>query len=142
MKRTMLIALITAAVRKYLLFALLLATASPVPAADLDPQKSSDHGVTIAVTPQTLSSDARTWYFKIVLYTHSADLNDDLVKSAVLIGSGAKHVPVAWDRAGPGGHHREGVLRFSPLPGQPRAIELQITRSGEPAPRSFRWQLK
>ena len=118
------------------------AAVSPAAAAELTTQKSGDRGVTVAVTPQNLSGDARTWDFKIVLDTHSADLNDDLVKSAVLLdGAGGKHVPKAWDGAGPGGHHREGVLRFMPLPSRQQTIELQIARPGKPEPRSFRWQL-
>jgi hypothetical protein len=99
--------------------------------------------VTVEVTPQNLSAGAKSWDFKIVLDTHSADLSDDLVKTAVLLdGTGGKHAPVAWDGAAPGGHHREGVLRFKPLAPQPQAIELRISRPSEPTPRSFRWQLK
>lgn len=117
-------------------------TAGNAAAADLAARKSSDRGVTVAVTPSDLSADAKTWDFKIVLDTHSADLNDDLVKSALLLdGAGGKFAPINWDGAGPGGHHREGVLRFKPLKPQPAAIELRITRPGEPDPRSFRWQL-
>ena len=115
----------------------------PAAAAELATQKSSDRGVTVAVTPQDLSGGAKTWDFKIVLDTHSGDLSDDLVKSAALIdGSGARYTPAAWDGAAPGGHHREGVLRFKPITPQPQAIELQITRPGEVAPRSFRWKLQ
>lgn len=115
----------------------------PAAAAELATQKSSARGVTVAVTPQNLSGNARTWDFKVVLDTHSQDLSDDLVKTAVLLdGTGGKYAPVAWDGAAPGGHHREGVLRFKPLAAQPQAIELQIMRPGEPAPRLFRWQLK
>lgn len=115
----------------------------PAAAAELATEKSSDRGVTVAVTPQNLSGDAKTWDFKIVLDTHSADLSDDLVKSAILLdGTGARHVPIGWEGAAPGGHHREGVLRFKPVSSQPQTIELQITRPGESAPRSFRWQLK
>jgi len=111
-------------------------------AAELGTQESSDRGVTVAVTPQTLASNASTWNFKIVLDTHSADLSDDLVKSAVLLDEkGGRHAPIAWDGAAPGGHHREGVLRFKPIAPQPRSIELQIRRGGEAAPRSFRWQI-
>ena len=122
---------------------LALAIAFPVAGAELGTQKSSDRGVTVAVTPQNLSDDAKIWDFKIVLDTHSADLSDDLVKSAVLLdGTGAQHTPVGWDGAAPGGHHREGILRFKPVTPQPVAIELRITRSGEASPRSFRWQLR
>jgi len=35
-----------------------------------------------------------------------------------------------------------GVLNFAPINPQPVAIELQIQRPGEPAPRRFRWLLK
>jgi hypothetical protein len=115
----------------------------PATAAELDTQKSSDRSVTVAVTPQSLSRDAETWEFKIVLDSHSADLSDDLVKSAVLLdGRGGKYTPTGWDGAGPGGHHREGVLRFKPVSPRPQAIELLITRPGEPGSRSFRWQLQ
>jgi hypothetical protein len=112
-------------------------------AAELGAQKSTNRGVTITVTPQNLSRGAKTWDFKVVLDTHSAELSDDLVKTTVLLdGTGGRYAPVAWDGAAPGGHHREGVLRFKPLAAQPQAIELQIMRPGESAPRLFRWQLK
>ena len=119
------------------------AVALPAAAAELSTQKSTDRGVTVAVTPQDLSSNAKTWDFKIVLDTHSGDLSDDLLKTAVLLdGTGTQHVPVAWDGAAPGGHHREGVLKFKPVSPTPAMIELQIKRAGEANPRSFRWQLK
>jgi hypothetical protein len=129
---------------KSMLVALVLAatTALPAAAAELDAQKSTDRGVTVAVTPQNLTDSAGSWNFKIVLDTHSADLSDDLTQSSVLVdGSGKRHMPVAWDGAGPGGHHREGVLRFKPISPRPQSIELQIARNGEAAPRVFRWQL-
>jgi len=117
--------------------------AIPAAAAELGTQKSSERGVTVAVTPQNLSADAKSWDFKIVLDTHSGTLSDDLLKTAVLLdGTGTQHVPVAWDGAAPGGHHREGVLRFKPMTPQSAAIELRITRPDEPGPRSFKWQLR
>ena len=122
---------------------LVAAAAFPAAAAELATQKNSDRGVTVAVTPQNMSGDAKTWDFKIVLDTHSQDLSDDLTKSAVLLdGTGAQLAPVGWDGAAPGGHHREGILRFKPVTPQPMAIELRIIRSGEANPRSFRWQLE
>jgi hypothetical protein len=114
-----------------------------VAASHLATQTSSARSVTVKVTPQNVAGDAKTWSFAIVLDTHSAELNDDLVKSSALLDSaGGRFTPVAWDGAPPGGHHREGVLRFKPVSPQPQSIELQITRTGEDAPRSFRWQLK
>ena len=114
-----------------------------VAASHLAAQTSSARGVTVKVTPQNVAGDAKTWDFAIVLDTHSADLNDDLVKSSLLLdGASGRYAPVAWDGAAPGGHHREGVLRFKSVSPQPQSIELQITRADEDAPRSFRWQLK
>jgi len=119
------------------------AAASPAAAAELTTQKSTDRGVTVDVTPQNLSAGASTWDFKVVLDTHSGELNDDLVKTTTLFDDkGGRHVPLKWDGAGPGSHHREGVLRFNPISPQPQSIELRIQRPGESAPRSFRWQLK
>ena len=115
----------------------------PAAAAELATQKSTDRGVTVDVTPQNLSAGASTWDFKIVLDTHSGELNDDLVKTTALLDDkGDRHVPLKWDGAGPGSHHREGVLRFKPVSPRPRSIELQIRRAGETAPRSFRWKLR
>lgn len=112
-------------------------------AAEPGVQRSSTGGVTVAVTPQNLTPSAKSWDFKVVLDTHSGELNDDLVKTATLLdGKGGRHVPVKWEGAGPGGHHREGTLKFSPVNPTPTAIELSITRPGEATPRSFRWQLK
>ena len=112
-------------------------------ASHLATQTSSVHSVTVKVTPQNVAGDAKTWSFAVVLDTHSAALNDDLVKSSLLLDSaGGRFTPLGWDGAPPGGHHREGVLKFKPVSPQPQSIELQITRAGEGAPRSFRWQLK
>jgi len=123
-------------------FLFAVSAAFPAAAAELGTQKSSERGVTVAVTPQNVSADAKIWDFRIVLDTHSGDLSDDLLKTAVLLdGTGTQHVPVAWDGAGPGGHHREGLLKFNAISPQPAAIELRIQRAGESKPRSFRWQL-
>ena len=112
-------------------------------ASHLAAQTSSARSVTVKATPQNVAGDTKMWSFAIVLDTHSAELNDDLVKSSILRDSASgRFTPVAWDGAPPGGHHREGVLRFNPVSPRPQSIELQITRADEEAPRSFRWQLK
>jgi hypothetical protein len=65
-------------------------------AAEMEPQKSTARSVTVVVTPQNLSAEATSWDFKTVFDTHSADLNDDLMKSGVLIdNSGKRYTPVA-----------------------------------------------
>ena len=110
-------------------------------AAEPATQKSSASNVTVTVTPDVRATD--TWSFKVVLDTHSQDLSDDLMKTAVLIDpAGKRYSPTAWEGAGPGGHHREGVLRFAAISPAPEFVQLQITREKETAPRTFRWQLR
>jgi hypothetical protein len=105
-------------------------------------QTSRDGGVTVKVTPKNLARGAPTWDFEVVLDTHSADLSQDLAKTAVLIdGRGREHAPIAWTGAPPGGHHREGVLSFKPLAAEADSVTLQIRDVGGVAQRSFRWQL-
>ena len=118
-----------------------LAVATPGLSAEAGAQKNSANGVTVTVTPEV--GNPSIWSFKVVLDTHSRDLNDDLLKSAALIGSdGKRHAPVAWEGAAPGGHHREGVLRFAALTPRPAALELEIRRPDEATPRLFRWLLE
>jgi len=112
-------------------------------AAELETRTSSAAGVTVKVTPKDVAPDAAAWVFAVVLDTHSRDLSDDLVKNSVLLDArGARHAPIAWEGAPPGGHHRAGVLRFKALGPAPGAFELQIRRAGESAPRVFRWSLR
>src|SRR5262245_50416223 len=111
-------------------------------AAQLPTQKSSLGGVTLAVTPADVGPGAKVWSFRVALDTHSQDLSDDLAKSAVLLdGKGRESKPLAWDGAPPGGHHREGVLRFPAFDPLPEEIELRVKRTGEREPRALRWQL-
>lgn len=112
-------------------------------AAELPTRTSSTAGVTMKVTPKAIAPDAGVWEFAVVLDTHTKSLDDDLLQTAVLLDAqGARHAPVAWEGAAPGGHHREGVLRFKPLAPLPQALQLLIQRPGEDAPRAFRWTLK
>ena len=105
-------------------------------------QKSVANGVTVAVTPGAFAADAKTWDFAIALDTHSAELSDDLMSSAVLVDErGAQFKPLAWEGAAPGGHHRAGVLRFMAIVPAPQSITLRLTRPAEGAPRVFRWQV-
>ena len=110
--------------------------------AQLPAQKDEANGVTIAVTPVNLAPAAKTWDFTIAFDTHSGSLSDDVAKSAVLADdSGKEFKPLGWAGAAPGGHHRQGVLKFAPISPRPQAIELRITRSSEQTPRRFRWNL-
>jgi hypothetical protein len=109
-------------------------------AAELSPQTSSESMVMITVTPHP--GGAGKWEFEVTLNTHSGALNDDLVKSAVLVtADGKQFAPTAWRGDGPGGHHRKGVLSFESTEPSTSAVELRIQRPGETAARSFRWAL-
>lgn len=116
--------------------------AMPARGAELTTQKSTERGVTVAVTPVTLSLDVKTWEFKVVLDSHSQELSDDLQRTAVLVAADGREQQPAWDGAPPGGHHREGVLRFVAVSPASEAVELRIQRPNEGAARTFRWQLR
>lgn len=109
--------------------------APPAPAT----QTSADGGVTLKVTPGPMTAGATEWEFGIVLDTHSASLDDDLMQAARLIVDGREFAPIRWTGAAAGGHHREGKLSFALPQPLPQVVELRIQRSGEAQPRVFRW---
>ena len=124
----------------------------PTPSAIKDNSSSSDTiqkwetktdeqaSVTVVVTPIDLSSQSTKWKFNVAMDTHSIELNEDMMESAVLMDEqGREYKPVNWD--GPtGGHHLEGVLTFKRVMPSPQSIELKITGVGD-VTRSFTWQL-
>ena len=103
---------------------------------DLEPQKNNDGQVTVTVTPLK-SASAGILEFEITLNTHSVELNEDLIKAAVLIADDKNYTPTAWDGDPPGGHHREGILRFASISPQPESITLKIRNVGGVAERDF-----
>jgi len=109
-------------------------------AQNLATQSTSGSGVSVSVTPRSLKDGS--WEFDVALNTHSQDLKDDLMKSAVLFANGKTLAPAGWTGSPAGGHHRKGVLRFNAIDPAPKEIELRINRPGEPKPRLFHWQLK
>jgi len=106
------------------------------------PQISNEREIKVTATPQKILGEARTWDFEVVMETHTKALNDDLAKSAVLIADGKQYLPLGWEGAPPGGHHRKGVLRFKAIAPPPAAVELRIRLAGDASPRSFKWLLK
>lgn len=124
-----------------LAFLAALAVSAAAIAGGLPARSDSQAGVTVTVTPRSLAG--QVWEFDVALNTHSQDLNDDLAKSAVLVGDGGVQVAASgWQGDPPGGHHRKGVLRFAAPSPVPAAIELRVARPGEQAPRAFRWKLR
>lgn len=95
-------------------------------------------GVKINITPQNILEGE----FKVVLDTHSVDLSEDLVKVTTLKDeNGKEYKPISWDGSVPGGHHREGVLKFGSLLPKPQSVELIIRGIGGISERKFLWQL-
>ena len=110
-------------------------------AANLAPQSSSQAGVTVKVTPQSLAG--AEWAFELVFDTHTQELKDEPLKSAVLVvDGGAPSAATDWKGDAPGGHHRKGTLRFKAPAGSAANVELRLSRPAESAPRVFRWQLR
>ncbi|QDZ26796.1 hypothetical protein [Noviherbaspirillum sp. UKPF54] len=127
--------------RAFVLLAAIAAWSRAYAAAGPAPQTSNENAVTVKVTPKNLAGS--TWEFDVTFDTHTQPLNDDLLKSAVLVSAnGAQASPVSWQADPPGGHHRKGVLRFNALTPPPSVVELRINRPGESKPRSFKWELK
>ena len=106
----------------------------------LAPQTSNERSIKVTVAPQAIA--AATWDFEVTLESHTQSLNDDLARSSVLVADGKKYLPLGWEGAAPGGHHRKGLLRFKAVAPQPPLIELQIRLAGDRSPRSFKWTLK
>jgi len=112
-------------------------------AAEADPaaQTSDERGVKVTVVPKKFL-DKATWDFSVTVETHTQPLSDDLAKSSLLIAEGRQYLPLGWEGAPAGGHHRKGVLHFKAIVPQPKSIELQIRLLADPSPRSFKWLLK
>ncbi|MDP4029730.1 MAG: hypothetical protein Q8P42_12310 [Gallionella sp.] len=106
------------------------------------PQVSNEREIKVTATLQKTPSEARTWDFEVVMETHTKALNDDLAKSSALIADGKQYLPLSWEGAPPGGHHRKGKLRFKAIAPPPASVELQIRLAEDPSPRSFKWLLK
>ncbi len=117
---------------------------APSSAASVLAAHSSDEaGVRVVVTPKALGREATVWEFNVVVDTHIKPLTDDLANAAVLLDeAGRRYVPVAWQGDPPGGHHRKGILQFSPPAKMPKSIELQISGVGGAAIRTFRWAIE
>ena len=113
-------------------------------AAEIDyaSQVSDERQVKITVILQNIQKEAKTWDFEVTLESHTHALSEILESSSVLIADGKQYLPLGWDGAPPGGHHRKGILRFKAIDPKPASVELQIRLIGDPSPRSFKWRLK
>lgn len=112
----------------------------PSSGRDLAPQTNDSGQVEIEVTPLTL--DDEVWEFEVALNTHSVDLGFDLTEVGVLrCDQGQEFEAVAWDGAGPGGHHRSGVLKFAALDHPTSSVEIIMRDVAKVPERVFRWDV-
>lgn len=102
-------------------------------------QTNDRNEVTVEVTPISLKTDANL-EFKMVLDTHSVELNYDLMKIAKLTDDKGRNLkPFSWS-GGSGGHHLSGELVFPAVPDKTKFLELTISNI-EGVDRMFRWDL-
>lgn len=95
------------------------------------------------VTPKNLSRSSSSWDFEIVLDTHAGSLDQDLQSQVHLTDEKDREYPVAkWEGDPPGGHHREGVLKFESLGSDVASITLKINPGENTAETSFTWEVK
>jgi hypothetical protein len=81
----------------------------------------------VEVTMTALTLDGSGAAFKIAFDTHTVELSLDPASAARLTVNGTSADGAIWDGQGPGGHHREGTLRFpAPIPSG-ASVELSIT---------------
>lgn len=113
----------------------------PPPAQTYAAKTVAGGGVTVKVTPTSMAPGAPL-AFDVAMDTHSVDLTDDLLKVAVLRDEqGTEYKPTVWDGAGPGGHHRQGTLKFPAMPGSPKTVILVLKDVAGVPERVFQWTL-
>ncbi|MBI2656117.1 hypothetical protein HYX03_00070 [Candidatus Woesearchaeota archaeon] len=95
---------------------------------------SNENNVEFQVTPISPSE------FQIAIDTHSVELDFDLAGvSALYDDFGNTYKPLKWEGSAPGGHHRNGILKFSEINKNTKSIKLVINDGTE---REFRWNIK
>lgn len=117
-------------------------TADSKPAIRWNTQTDTQSPVSVKVTPLELGDNTQEWKFVVTLDSHSSELTDDMLKVVTLVDeSGKVYQPIAWDGPGPGGHHREGVIRFNPVVPRPQEVIVKVLGVDGVAERTFTWQI-
>lgn len=103
--------------------------------AGLAPRTVTAGAVTVKIRPHHVDDTGAE--FEVAFDTHSFDLGFDVAKASRLTVAGTTWPAPTWSGAGPGGHHREGTLRFASAGDAAGPVELSI--AGLPAPVDTRW---
>lgn len=104
--------------------------------SDLDTRSLTAGDVDVEIQPRQLDDQGAT--FAITLDTHSVELSADLTEATLQVGDTA-WTGARWSGDGPGGHHREGELRFEST--GPASGPVRLTLPGLPDPVEATWDL-
>jgi hypothetical protein len=78
----------------------------------------------------------------ISMDTHAGELSADMMRAAVFEDEdGTVHLPTAWEGDPPGGHHREGILRFGAFSPMPKKVDFTLLDIGSVKERKFSWMV-
>lgn len=110
----------------------------------LKAQTATAGPVQVVVTPKRFDGGAAE--FTVALDNHQVDLEGDYSGASTLTVAGTRWSTGRWNGAGPGGHHREGTLTFTPPDGSAagNAVpsgEVVLSLGGLPAPVTLRWSV-
>lgn len=98
--------------------------------------------VTYTITPKNINSNSGTWDFEVVLDAHTGSLEQDLVSLISIVDNRSnEYQAIKWIGDPPGGHHREGVLKFSAITPYPIYVELKIQTIGVTEKSTLRWDI-
>jgi hypothetical protein len=98
--------------------------------------------VTVAVTPTEPIAVGEPLKFRVVLDTHSVNLDGIAWERAVVLRSadGSELAPTTIEQTKGSGHHREAVFLFPPVTGRAE-VSVVVRNVGGVEERSFTWPL-
>ena len=107
----------------------------------LKAQSNNQKSVKVKVEPLKIRTGDPV-KFEVTFDTHSVDLSFDPVAISTLeLDNNLVMSPEEWDGAGPGGHHRSGVLVFKSIPRETKLLKLTLRNIAGVPERTFVWNL-
>jgi hypothetical protein len=111
-------------------------------ASAYDTKSNRENSVRVKVRPVKLAPGEPA-KFEVRMNTHSIDLSQDMVAVTICRDDqGREYLPVSWQGSPPGGHHRQGILEFPALEGNPDRVTLIIKNIANVPERTFEWKLE